>query len=316
MRALVLEDSGPSLIRDYPDPPSTEEALIRLLVAGICATDIELVRGYMHHRGVLGHEWVGVVEEAPDRSWIGRRVVGSINCSCGTCPTCRGGRPSHCPSRSVMGIMGREGAFSEHFRMPVANLRAVPEEVDDRAAVFAEPLAAACEIVEANHIRPTDRVVVLGIGRLGQLCARVLALTGSRVQALSRNSSRFDLLPPGVESVHAGDADTLAGADIVVDCTGSTDGIALATRLVRPRGTIVLKTTTHDAAAVTSVPWVVDEITLVGSRCGPFEPALRLLAAGLVDPRPLATHIFPLDEGVRALDVAAGPDALKVLITP
>lgn len=301
---------------DRPAPAANGEALIRLSVGGICATDLELVRGYMGFFGVLGHEWVGVVEDAPDPAWNGRRVVGSINAACGACATCAAGRPSHCPSRTVLGIAGRDGAFADFLRLPQANLLAVPDGVSDEAAVFVEPLAAALQILEQVHVRPEDRVVVLGIGRLGQLCARVLALTGARVQAVSRNPARLALLPSGVEPHELGAADGLAGADVVVDATGSPAGLALATRLVRPRGTLVLKTTTHDVAEAPVVPWVIDEITVVGSRCGPFAPALRLLASGAVDPSPLITGSFPLAQGLDALAAAAERGAVKVLLRP
>lgn len=316
MRALVLTSDGPRAVTDHPPPSRPGEAVVRLLGAGICATDLELVKGYLGFEGVLGHEWVGVVEEHPDPSMAGRRVVGGINCPCGDCATCAAGRPTHCPDRTVFGIQDRDGAFSERFALPATNLCVVPEAVDDEAAVFTEPLAAACEILEQVHVRPDSRIAVLGVGRLGQLCARVLALTGADVAAISRNPARLELLPAGVERLGLRDADQAAGADVVVDCTGSADGLALATRLVRPRGTVVMKTTIHDAGSVTPIPWVIDEVTLVGSRCGPFEAALRLLASGAVDPTPLITHRFSLDDGVRALGVAASRQSVKVLLRP
>ncbi len=315
MRALVLGPEGPS-VQDRPPSPRAGEARIRLSVGGICATDLELIRGYMGFEGVLGHEWVGRVEDAPDPAWIGRRVVGDINASCGVCAVCASGRPTHCPHRTVLGIQGRDGAFSESFSLPVANLHAVPEGVSDEAAVFVEPLAAALQILEQVHVRPTDRVVVLGVGRLGQLCARVLALCGADVAAVSRNPARLALLPPAVRGVSLEEVDSVAGADVVVDCTGNPDGLALATRLVRPRGTLVLKTTTHDLGDASPVPWVIDEITLVGSRCGPFAPALRLLASGAVDPTPLISATFALEDGVAALAAAAERDVVKVLLRP
>lgn len=315
MLALVLGPDGPSMQR-RPAPDRPEEATLSLRLGGICATDLELVKGYMGFEGVLGHEWVGVVEAAPDPSWIGRRVVGDINVPCRACPTCAAGRPTHCPHRSVLGIQGRDGAFSERFSLPVANLHAVPEEVSDEAAVFVEPLAAALQILQQVHVRPSDTVVVLGVGRLGQLCARVLALAGADVAGVSRNPARLDLLPSAVRPVLLEDAASVAGAALVVDCTGSPDGLALATSLVRPRGTLVLKTTTHDLGDASPVPWVIDEITIVGSRCGPFGPALRLLASGAVDPRPLISAEFGLQEGVRALEAAAERDQVKVLLRP
>ena len=314
MRALVLEEKGPVLRDDWPEPDAPREATIRLSLGGVCATDLELVKGYMGFTGVLGHEWVGVVEDAPVEGWVGRRVVGDINCPCGVCATCRAGRPTHCPERTVLGIDGRNGAFSERFSLPVANLHPVPEGVSDEAAVFVEPLAAACEILEQIHVKPSDRVIVLGVGRLGQLCARVLALTGADVTGVSRNPARLDLLPPSVR--RATSDQPLERADLVVDCTGSADGLALATQLTRPRGTLVLKTTVHDVKPAPATPWVIDEITVVGSRCGPFDPALRLLASGAVDPTPLISARMGLDEGAEALDVAASREHVKVVLRP
>ncbi len=319
MRALALGPDGPVLV-EKPEPHVPGEARVRVRLAGVCATDLELVKGYMGFAGTLGHEWVGEVEDAPDHAWVGRRVVGDINCPCGACATCRAGRPTHCPSRTVLGIVGRDGAFAERLSLPLANLHVVPDRVPDEAAVFVEPLAAACEILEQVHVRPSQRVVVLGTGRLGQLCARVLALTGADVAAVGRNPRTLGLLPAGVRAVALADATSetggLAGADLVVDCTGSPDGLSLATTLVRPRGTLVLKTTVHDVGRVEPNRWVIDEVTIVGSRCGPFDPALRLLAAGLVDPAALVTARYPLTRGVDALQHAAAPGAVKVLVEP
>ena len=318
MRALVLQDQGPS-VTDTVLVDRPGEVLLRPTVGGICATDLELVKGYMGFHGVLGHEWVGVVEYADDASLIGRRVVGDINCPCGHCATCRAGRPTHCPHRTVLGIQGRDGAFAEALTLPSSNLHLVPDGVSDEAAVFVEPLAAALEILQQIHVRPSDDVVVLGVGRLGQLCARVLALTGAAVRGISRNPARLNLLPTGIGRATLAETEaelaTRPRADVVVDCTGNPDGLALATKLVRPRGTLVLKTTTHDLGDATPIPWVIDELTLVGSRCGPFAPALRLMEAGTVDPRPLITDRYALEDGVQALERARKRDAVKVLLT-
>lgn len=312
----MLGPDGPRVERGLARPQRPGEALIRLLQGGICATDLQLVQGYMGFQGVLGHEWVGVVEAAADPLLVGRRVVGEINVACGACPTCRAGRPTHCPHRTVLGIAGRDGAFAEWLCLPEENLHLVPDAVSDDAAVFVEPLAAACQILQQVHVRPTDRVVVLGLGRLGQLCARVLALTGARVHGVSHSTTKLDLLPPSVDPVPATKANELPLADLVVDCTGSADGLAEATARVRPAGTLVLKTTVHTTAPSTPTPWVIDEVTVVGSRCGPFEPALRLLETGLVDPTPLISARFPLDRGVEALTHAARPDVIKVVLEP
>ncbi len=314
MRALTLTPDGPRFTPDHPDIPRPGEARIRLSLGGICATDLELVAGYMGFTGVLGHEWVGVVEDAPDPALIGRRVVGEINCACRTCPTCLAGRPTHCPSRTVLGILGRDGAVAERLSLPVENLLAVPDGVEDDCAVFVEPLAAALQILMQSHVRPTDQVVVLGLGRLGQLCARVLVLTGAAVIGVSRSADKRALLPVGIPTAHPDAVE--AGADVVVDCTGAAAGMALATRLVRPGGRIVLKTTVHDPLPVSPTPWVIDEVTVIGSRCGPFAPALRLLQTGAVDPRPLITARASLCDGLDALHRAAQPDAIKVLLSP
>lgn len=311
MQALVLGEQGASVV-EVPFAARPGEAIVRVSVAGVCATDLELVKGYMGFRGVLGHEFVGVVEAAPDRSWVGRRVVGSINAACGACPTCAAGRGSHCPNRTVLGIQGRDGVFATHTSLPMGNLFGVPDAVSDAAAVFVEPLAAACQILQQVHVRPSDRVVVLGSGRLAQLCARVLALVAD-VTVVGRNAATLARLP---DHIRKAPADDVRGADFVVDCTGTSDGLALASSLVRPRGTIVLKTTTHDLGRASPTAWVIDEITVVGSRCGPFAPALRLLAAGLVDPTPLIDAEFHLSDGVSALSAAASPGALKILVRP
>ncbi|MEC7947597.1 MAG: alcohol dehydrogenase catalytic domain-containing protein [Myxococcota bacterium] len=316
MRALCLGPDGPFIDTAFRPVSRAGEARLSLRLGGVCATDLELVRGYMGFQGVLGHEFVAEVLDCPDPDLVGRRVVGRINVPCGTCPTCVSGRPTHCPSRTVLGIVGRDGAFSEEFWLPVDNLHTVPASVPDEAAVFVEPLAAACRIVEQVHVKPSDRVVVLGLGRLGQLCARVLALTGADVSGTARSPEKLALLPPGITPVHAAEADGLAGADIVVDCTGSPAGLETATRLVRPGGTLVMKTTVHELGAARPTAWVVDEVRLVGSRCGPFEPALRLLAAGLIDPTPLITARLPLEKGIQALARARAPGGMKVLLDP
>jgi len=313
--ALLLGPDGPRIgIAEATDRPG--EATIALRLGGVCATDLELCKGYMGFTGVLGHEFVGEVVDHPESAWIGRRVVGDINASCGGCPTCLAGRPTHCPSRTVLGILGRDGAFQHRFQLPAGNLHVVPDGVSDEAAVFVEPLAAALEILEQVHVRPTDRVVVLGLGRLGQLCARVLALTGAQVSGVGRGGRGVDRLPQGISGVSLEQADALADADLVVDCTGHKDGLALATRLLRPRGTLVLKTTVHDTGAVPVTPWVIDELRIVGSRCGPFAPALRLLAAGVVDPTPLIDGERPLSGGVEALEDAARTGVIKVVLRP
>ena len=284
-------------------------------LAGVCNTDLELARGYLSFRGVPGHEFVGVVEQcdsAPE--WVGERVVGEINAACGQCETCRAGHPTHCPSRTTLGIAGRDGAFAEYLCLPVANLHLVPGGMPDETAVFTEPLAAACEITQAVHIRPTDSVAVLGDGKLGLLCAQVLQLTGCDLLAIGRHEESLEILARrGIQTVLA-KASSFLEFDIVVEATGTPEGFSTARRLVRPRGTIVLKSTYHSALETNLTMVVVDEISLVGSRCGPFEPALRLLEQRLVDVTSLIHSRYRLSEGLAALERASQRGTLKVLI--
>jgi threonine dehydrogenase-like Zn-dependent dehydrogenase len=275
------------------------------------------VRGYAGFSGVLGHEFVGLVDDAEDAGLVGRRVVGAINIGCGTCGFCRTGQPEHCISRTALGIRGCDGALAEYFCLPVANLLPVPDRVPDRAAVFAEPLAAACEILEQVHIRPTDRVVVLGDGKLGLLVAQVLAMTGCRLTAIGRHEDKLAILGArGIDTCLAGASNALeAGtADIVVECTGSPAGFQSAQELVRPRGTIVVKSTYAGRVPADLSRLVVDEIRVIGSRCGPMGAALRLLLERRVDVESLIHAEFALDDAVAAMEQAARPGVLKVLV--
>ena len=316
MRGLWLEGSSLRLRDDLADPaPAPGEALIRILRAGVCNTDLEMLRGYFAYTGVPGHEFVGVVEAAPGaEEWVGRRVVGEINVPCRTCSTCRAGRPTHCPTRTVLGIVKRNGSHAERIVLPVANLHEVPSAVGDDVAVFTEPLAAALEIQEQVRVGPGDRVVVVGSGKLGNLVAQTLALTGCDLTVLGRNAET--LRPLADRGIRVGGPEALApgSADLAVECTGNPDGFSIARQAVRPRGTIVLKSTYHGELSLNVAMVVVDEITLVGSRCGPFAPALDLLARGLIDVRPLLVDRFALANAPAAYERAARPGTLKVLI--
>ena len=314
MRAVWLED-GRLSVRDTDRPTlSAGEALVSVVQAGICNTDLELVDGYYPYCGVLGHEFVGVVEDGPDEL-RGRRVVGEINAACGRCSTCSAGVPSHCPNRTVLGIVDRDGAFAEKLSLPAGNLRPVPQAVSDDAATFTEPLAAALEIQEQVAIADCRRVLVVGSGKLGQLIARSLHLTECELLVLGRRQRTLELLEAqGVEVTE--DERRVEGKtfDLAVECTGNADGFELARRALRPRGTLVMKSTyagslTLDAAAV-----VVDELQLVGSRCGPFAPALELLAEGRVEVEDLIDARYPLDDALAAFEHAARPGVLKVLL--
>lgn len=305
------------LVQDYVEPePLPGEALIRTTLAGICNTDLEIVRGYAGFQGVLGHEFVGIVDRAGDPALVGQRVVGEINAACGVCPTCRAGRPTHCPNRTALGIRGRDGVLADSFCLPAHNLYPVPDTISDAEAVFTEPLAAACEILEQIHVHPTDRAVVLGDGKLGLLVAQVLALTGCELTAIGHHREKLALLAARGIHTQIGDEGLVGRADLVVECTGQAEGFDTARRIVRPRGTLVLKSTYHGLVRVDLSRLVVDEVHVVGSRCGPFGAALRLLAQHLVEVTSLIEAEYPLDQAVTAFEHAGQRGALKVLVRP
>jgi alcohol dehydrogenase len=334
MQALLF-DGQLRLANDYPEPIlAPGEALIRPSLVGICNTDIEITRGYMGFRGVLGHEFVGVVVDCEDRAWVGRRVVGEINAACRRCATCTRGDESHCPERTTLGIDRRDGAMAELFSLPIACLHQVPASLPDQAAVFTEPLAAALEILEQSHVRPTERVAVVGDGKLGLLCAQVLRLPGCEVVVIGRHPGRWELLHElGIAAAHVGSLDERrktkdeqghasnssssfvlrpSSFDIVVDCSGQPAGLAVARSLVQPRGRLVLKSTFAAESEMNLSRLVVDEVQLLGSRCGPFAPALRLLDHGLIQVQPLVAGHFSLRQGLDAF--AAASRRLKILL--
>jgi threonine dehydrogenase-like Zn-dependent dehydrogenase len=316
MRALVL-DGEVRLDAAYPMPQHSQgDALVRVSLAGICNTDLELIKGYRSFKGILGHEFVGLVEQCSDPDLIGARVVGEINAQCGRCPICKAGMPTHCPNRTVLGITSRDGAFADYLILPQLLLHRVPDSVPDQAAVFTEPLAAALEIPEQLQVQPTQRVVVVGDGKLGLLVAQVLRLTGCDLMLVGRRERKLQIAAnAGIRTHLAATALETASADIVVECTGNPEGFALARNLVRPRGTLVLKSTYHGDSRVDFSSIVVDELTLVGSRCGPFAPALQLLAMGMVDVESLVDAVYPISSGVAAVEHAATPGTLKVLLS-
>lgn len=313
MRALHFD--GQSVrIADVPEPePCDESVLVRVSLAGVCNTDLEIVRGYMGFRGTLGHEFVGSVEQGPEEL-RGQRVVGEINFACRSCPICAQGLQRHCPSRRVMGIVAADGAFAELVRVPVANLHPVPDGVPDELAVFTEPLAAAFEILEQVHIEPGRECVVLGDGKLGLLAAQVLHQAGARVLCVGKHPEKLAILAKrDIETVLL---DRWRGdpVSLVVEATGTAEGFERATAALRPRGTLVLKSTVSERPSVDLAPLVIDEIHVVGSRCGPFPPALRALELGSVDVRSLVSERVPLERGTDALQRAGAPGVLKVLI--
>jgi threonine dehydrogenase-like Zn-dependent dehydrogenase len=314
MRAVVVE-SGNAVVRDEPQPkPPKGEVLVKVRLAGICGTDLEVLRGYGGFNGILGHEFVGTVA-AGSAALAGKRVVGEINCVCGRCDMCAGGLANHCRRRTVLGISGRAGAFAEYLVLPERNCHMVPEAVSDEEAVFCEPLAAAYQIVRQVKIEARMNVLVLGTGRLGLLAAQVLALTGCRLAAAGRNPRTLALLDrKRIRAVPVGELTATQDHDLVVDCTGSPEGLRLALGLVRPRGTIVLKTTCNAPSTVDLAAVVVNEITILGSRCGPFSDALQALAGKQIDVTSMISQQLPLADALKAFKLAAEPDHIKVLL--
>ncbi len=310
----------PSKLEDLGSPNAAEAgakstALIKVRLAGVCSTDRQILQGYMNFTGVLGHEFVGTVSAGPEQL-IGQRVVGEINFGCGDCENCRRDLSRHCSQRRVMGILNADGAFAEYVAVPVRNLHAVAESICDEEAVFTEPLAAAFEILTQISLDPGDQVLVLGDGKLGNLCAQVMRLTGAKVTALGKHSEKLALIKKaGVRTILLDDWRSRP-FDVVVEATGAASGLELALSAVRPRGTLILKSTIAAAHRVSLAPLVVNEINLIGSRCGPFADALEALAAKQVSVTPLIEKVYALDDGVAALQHAARPETNKVLLKP
>lgn len=318
MRALRFTN-GQLALADVPLPTAASEALVRVVKSGICSTDLEIVRGYAGFEGTLGHEFVGVVETADDAPHlVGKRVVGEINAGCGSCPLCMAGDPRHCPGRTVLGIVGRDGAHAEYLQLPSRNLIEVPDNVMDEQAVFTEPLAAAVGIAERVPITRTTRVAVVGDGKLGLLCAMSAALAAASVTIIGRHPSKMAIAAAaGAEGVAS---DAVTGSmhncfETVIEASGSESGFATALDLVRPRGTIVLKSTFHGTPSWAASRVVVDEISVVGSRCGRFQLALDLLAAGSINVNGLIDDDIPLSQGVAAIGRAAEKGTLKILLS-
>lgn len=329
MKALRYENGSLS-ISDIPRPVADGEALIRVTLSGICNTDLEIARGYAGFAGTLGHEFVGVIEEVgaqaslpaghrhPAGLTFGTRVVGEINAGCDVCDLCRVGDPRHCPNRTVLGIVGRDGAHAELLKLPMANLLRVPDEVSDERAVFTEPLAAACGILERVAITEDTRVAVIGDGKLGLLCAQVIATTGAKLTLIGKHENKRAIAARrGIETMDVNEARKRTSQfDVTVEASGSSSGFALAQELLRPRGILVLKSTFHGKTEIDAAPLVVNEISVVGSRCGRFAPALELLKSGDVDVESLVDDVFPLTSGVTAMKRADRSGVLKILLRP
>ena len=315
MKGIWLENKQIQLRTDIPTPePTNGEALVKVLAAGICNTDLELLRGYYPYAGILGHEFVGVVTQGPE-NLLNQRVVGEINAACGKCRFCLRGMPTHCENRTVLGIVNRNGAFADYLCLPVENLHPVPDNVPTEVATFTEPIAAALEIQQQIDVHPEDKVLVVGDGKLGQLVAQTLALTGCDLLAVGKHQDKLaNLEAKGIKTGFA-DAVKDRAFDISVDCTGHPSGFDLARRALRSRGTLVLKSTYAGNLSLDASSLVVDEITMIGSRCGPFVPALELLAEEKVDVKPLIQACYPLMEGMTAFTKAQTKGVLKVLLS-
>jgi len=305
-------------LRDVEKPHNTDEALVRVLLSGICNTDLEIARGYAGFNGTIGHEFVGVVEKSADRKLVGRRVVGEINAGCGRCDLCRAGDPRHCPSRTVLGIVGRDGAHAEFLQLPNVNLIPVPKNLSEEQAVFTEPLAAACGILERASIAKTDRVAVIGDGKLGLLCAQVVALTGAETLLVGKHEEKLRIVEQrGIETSKPNEAARRRrDFDVVVEASGAAPGFKLALELLRPKGKLVLKSTFHGSTELDAARIVVDEISIVGSRCGRFEPALDLLKKNAIDVNSLVSEEHSLSNSVKAMSRAKTRGILKVLLRP
>ncbi len=324
MIALTLDSQQVKVDPGFGEPVlKPGEAMIRPTRMGVCSTDLELCKGYMGFSGVLGHEFVGVVEsvaERKDSKWVGKRVVGSINCVCGTCDMCKSGLREHCRERTVLGIAGRDGCFAERFTLPAWNLIEVPDNVDDDHAAFTEPLAAAYQILRQLNIEGRPYITVLGDGRLGLLCAQVMSQLNATVRCVGKHNEKLQLCEKwGVKHRLLEDVGLRNDQDIVVDCTGSSGGLIAAMGMVRPRGTIVMKTTVApqaDKQQIDLSPLVVNEINLIGSRCGPFGDALNALSGEKVDVLSLISRRMKLADGVDALKAAGQPGVIKVLLEP
>jgi len=314
MKAIVL-DKKLKFDIDYPLPtPGKNESLVKVLASGICNTDIELIRGYMGFKGILGHEFVGVVKKSDRAELIEQRVVGEINISCGNCYFCRNKMSGHCYVRSVVGILKRNGVFAEYVTIPTQNLHILPDEVSNLAGVFVEPLAAAFEIPEQVHIKPTDKVIVFGDGKLGLLCAQVVSLITERVTVVGKHSEKLALLKgKGIRTRFVDEFEPhRTKGDVVIECTGNKLGLVMAMYTTRPRGTLVIKSTTREKREFDLNHLVVNEINIVGSRCGPFPAAINALAKNKISVEPMITKKCSIEDGIESL---RKPSGIKTVIT-
>jgi threonine dehydrogenase-like Zn-dependent dehydrogenase len=316
VKALRFDGKALNYLEDYPKPHS-DESLVRVSLAGICGTDLEILQGYMSYEGVLGHEFVGVVEESKNKDLVGKRVVGEINVGCENCDYCKKGMQRHCPNRTVLGILNRDGVFAEYISLPERNLHVLPDSITDEQAVFIEPIAAAFEIKEQISLKPDWRVAIVGDGRLSQLIASVLKTSCSNITCFGRHEKKLQRLQKlGIKTKIGIQTDDEHNFDLVVEATGSNSGFLDSMKIVKPKGNVVLKSTIASKENIDLTPAVVNEITLVGSRCGPFRPAINALASGIISVDGLIDSEYPLEKFQEALNHAKEPNALKVVLKP
>lgn len=313
MRALYLKDNLE--FKELPKPePREHEALVKVVKAGICNTDLELIKGYMGFEGVPGHEFVGIVEHSAEKEWVGKRICGEINFGCGDCDACRRGMSRHCPNRTVLGILNQNGAFADYVIIHVDNLNEVPDSLPNETAAFVEPVAAALEILEQIQIEPNHSVAVIGDGKLGLLICQVMKLTGCDLRLIGKHRNKLQRAEDLGIKTHSVETLPETKFDAVVEVSGSASGFETAMQLVRPRGTIVLKSTYHGSLELNAAPIVIDEVTIVGSRCGQFAPAIRLLEQKLIDVEPLIDAEYDLEDFEKAFRHASDSDSLKILL--
>lgn len=316
MKAAYFDGQKMVYDQNYPDP-KTGEALVRVNLAGICGTDLEIIQGYMSYDGILGHEFVGTVEKSENPDLVGKRVVGEINAGCGECDSCSRGMERHCPNRTVLGILKRDGAFAEFLSLPEKNLHVIPDSITDEQAVFVEPLAAAFEIKEQVSLQPPWSVAVVGDGRLAQLIIQVLKLTCPNITCFGKHKSKLQsLINVGVKIKIGIEKSDEQSFDLVVEATGSNSGFEDTMKLIKPRGTVILKSTIASKENLDLTPTVVNEITLIGSRCGLFKPAIDALATGMVSVDSMIDSTFPLEKFSEAIQYAKKPATLKVFLKP
>ena len=316
MKATIFDGKHITLDKNYPDP-EFNETLVRVSLAGICGTDLEILDGYMQYNGILGHEFVGVVEKSSNSDLIGKRVVGEINAGCGKCDSCINGMERHCPSRTVLGILKRNGAFAEFLSLPEKNLHVIPDSISDEQAVFVEPLAAAFEINEQVSLKPEWNVAVVGDGRLAQLIIQVIKLTCSNITCFGKHEKKLEgLVQSGIKIKVGIESTDEQLFDLVIEATGSNSGFSDTMKLVKPRGTVILKSTIASRENLDLTPTIINEITLIGSRCGLFKPAIEALASGKISVNSMIDSTFSLEKFEDAIIYAKKPNTLKVFLKP